>query len=143
MGWFYGFKLHLVINGCGEIVNFVFSKANVDDRDEDIVMGLTKSLQGKLIGDKGYISKSLFTTLHAKGIQLITKIKKNMKNKLMSMLDKLLLYKRGIIETVNDQLKNICLLEHTRHRSPINAMVHWVGAIAAYAFKVKKPSILS
>lgn len=142
MGWFYGFKLHLVVNEFGEIVNFLFTKASKDDRNENVIKKLTKGLKGKLIGDKGYISKKLFSMLYKDGLQLITKVRKNMKNKLISTFDKFLLQKRGLIETVNDQLKNIYQLEHTRHRSPINAMANWVSAIIAYSMRETKPSIV-
>ena len=74
-------------------------------------------LKGKLFGDKGYISTKLAELLFVDGIQLITSIKKNMKNCLMQMSDKILLRKRAVIETVNDELKNICQVEHSRHRS--------------------------
>lgn len=140
-GWFYGFKLHLLVNEFGEIVNFAFTPGNTDDRNEKLMLKLTKEISGKLIGDKGYLSQKLFDLLWKNGIQLITKIKKNMKNKLMPLLDKLLLRKRALIESVNDQLKNISQLEHTRHRSPTNAMVNWVAALVAYSYQPKKPSI--
>ena len=140
-GWFYGFKLHLVVNELGEILGFSFTPANVSDTNQDIVLQITKDFQGKLFGDKGYISKKLFEILYKKGIQLITKIRKNMKNKLIPLMDKLLLRKRAIIETINDELKNIYDLEHTRHRSPVNAMVNWICALIAYSFRKKKPSI--
>lgn len=140
-GWFYGFKLHLIVNEVGEIINFAFTPGNIDDRNEEIMQTLTQDVFGKLFGDKGYLSKKLFEMLWDDGIQLITKIKKNMKNKLMSLMDKLLLRKRALIESINDQLKNISQLEHTRHRSPINAMVNWVAALVAYSYQPKKPSI--
>jgi len=140
-GWFYGFKLHLVVNEIGEILNFVFTPGNVDDRNQNMITKLTKDLIGKLIGDKGYLSKKLFEYLYSNGIQLITKIKKNMKNVPMLLIDKLLLRKRALIESINDQLKNISQLEHTRHRSPTNAMVNWVSALIAYSYQPKKPSI--
>jgi hypothetical protein len=140
-GWFYGFKLHLVVNEIGEILNFVFTPGNTDDRNQKMITKLTKDLIGKLIGDKGYLSKKLFEYLHSNGIQLITKIKKNMKNVPMLLIDKLLLRKRALIESINDQLKNISQLEHTRHRSPTNAMVNWIGALIAYSYQPKKPSI--
>lgn len=140
-GWFYGFKLHLLVNEFGEIVNFAFTPGNIDDRNEELMLKLTRNISGKLIGDKGYLSQKLFDLLWKNGIQLITKIKKNMKNKLMPLLDKLLLRKRALIESINDQLKNISQLEHTRHRSPINAMVNWVSALIAYSYQPKKPSI--
>jgi hypothetical protein len=105
VGWFYGFKLHLIINDRGEFLAFKLTPANVDDRKP--VPGLCKDIFGKLFGDKGYISQELFEQLLQAGIQLITKLRKNMKNKLMSVMDKLLLRKRAVIETVSDQLKNI------------------------------------
>jgi len=80
-------------------------------------------LSGKLLGDKGYISQVLFETLLDQNLRLITKIKKNMKNKLMPIMDKVMLRKRAVIETVNDQLKNISHIEHTRHRSLKNFTV--------------------
>jgi Fe-S cluster assembly scaffold protein SufB len=143
MGWFYGFKLHLIINEFGEIVNFVLSSGNKDDRNQSILEKLTNGIKGKLIGDKGYISKKLTSFLYDKGIQLITKVKKNMDNKLLSSLDKLLLSKRGVIESVNDQIKNLYNLVHTRHRSPVNAMVHWISTLIAYSYRSKKPSIVA
>lgn len=94
-----------------------------------------------LVGDKGHISKELFRELFVDGIQLITKVKSNMKNCLMSVSDKILLRKRAVIESVNDELKNIAQLEHSRHRSFNNFIVNAVAAIAAYCFFPKKPSI--
>ena len=75
------------------------------------------------------------------GIHLITKLKSNMKNKLMVMTDKLLLRKRSIIETINDQLKNISQIEHSRHRSPLNFLVNLVSGLIAYTHQPKKPSL--
>lgn len=140
-GWFYGFKLHLVVNESGEIVSFAFTPGNIDDRNENLMSTLTQKLHGKLFGDKGYLSKKLFELLYENGVQLITKLKRNMKNMLMPLMDKLLLRKRALIESINDQLKNISQLEHTRHRSPINAMTNWIGALIAYSYQEKKPSI--
>jgi len=139
MGWFFGFKLHLVINDKGEIMAFKLTAGNVDDRKA--VPNLVKNLLGKLIGDKGYISQKLFDQLYQQGLQLITKIKKNMKNKLLSVADKLLLRKRAIIESVNDQLKNISQIEHTRHRSVWNFAVNILAGLCAYILQPKKPSI--
>jgi len=102
---------------------------------------LAQSLTGKLFGDKGYISQPLFESLFEKGLQLITRVRKNMKNKLMLLSDKLLLCRRGIIESVNDQLKNISQIEHSRHRSPWNFAVNLLAALIAYALKPKKPSL--
>ncbi|WP_016762423.1 IS982 family transposase, partial [Leptospira kirschneri] len=112
-GWFYGFKLHLIINDQGELLSFMVTPGNVDDRNLKVIFPLVKNIYGKLFGDRGYISQSLFESLYEKGIQLITKLKKNMKNKLMPLVDKILLRKRAIIESVNDELKNICQIQHT------------------------------
>lgn len=101
MGWFYGFKLHLIINECGELLAFKFTAGNVDDRKP--ILDMTTGLYGKLCGDNGYLSQKLFEQLYERGLQLITKLKKKMKNRLMPVLDKILLRKRAIIETVNDQ----------------------------------------
>jgi Transposase DDE domain len=138
-GWFYGFKVHLVINDSGELLGVMITAGNVDDRKP--VPGMTKKLFGKLFGDRGYVSQKLFEELYERGLQLITKLKKNMKNKLMPMIDKLLLRKRALIECVNDQLKNICQIEHTRHRSKINFLVNLLAALIAYTYQEKKPSL--
>jgi hypothetical protein len=136
--WFYGFKLHLVVNDCGELLAVKITPGNLDDRDP--VPELARHLFGKLFGDRGYISASLFEQLWAEGVQLITKLRKNMKNRLLPLFDKLLLGKRAISETINDQLKNISQIEHTRHRSPFNFFVNLMAGLVAYTFREKKPS---
>lgn len=141
MGWFFGFKLHLMCNDRGEILNFVFTPANVDDREPLNYESFIKDLYGKLVGDKGYISSKLFERLFVDGIQMITKLKKNMKNAFISYSDKILLRKRAIIECVNDELKNICQIEHSRHRCFANFITNMLAGIAAYSFLPKKPSI--
>jgi len=140
-GWFYGFKLHLIINDEGEIISFCITAGNVDDRDFKTISTLTKEIYGKIFADKGYISKGLFEQLLEKNIELITKIKKNMKNRLMNIWDKLLLRKRAVIECVNDFLKNICQIEHTRHRCVANFLVNLLSGLVAYSFLPKKPSL--
>jgi hypothetical protein len=140
MGWFYGFKLHLVINECGELLTCQITPGNVDDRTPVPTLG--KHLFGKLIADRGYVSQPLFELLlNTFGIQLITKLKKNMKNRLLPWMDKLLLRKRAIIESVVDQLKNISQIEHTRHRSPINCFINIIAGLIAYCHQPKKPSL--
>lgn len=139
MGWFFGFKLHLVINEMGELLAFYLSPGNVDDRKP--VPKLAQGLFGKLFGDKGYISQSLFEQLFAQEIELITNVRKNMKNRLLPLEDKLLLRKRAIIETVNDQLKNISQIAHTRHRSVANFIVNVIAGLIAYTHQPKKPSL--
>jgi len=139
IGWFFGFKLHLIINDRGDLLAFKLTPANTDDRTP--VPEMTRGMWGKLFGDKGYISQALFDLLFKQNLQLITKIKKNMKNKLMPMADKILLRKRALIETVNDQLKNISQVEHTRHRSITGFMLNMLGALVAYTYQEKKPSL--
>ena len=141
MGWFFGFKLHLICNEKGEVLNFIITPGDVDDRKPLEYKAFVEFIYGKLVGDKGYIGKNLFQRLFVDGIQLITKLKSNMKGALMSVSDKLLLRKRAIIETVNDELKNIAQVEHSRHRSFENFIVNMLGAIAVYCVFPKKPCI--
>ena len=139
MGWFYGFKLHLVVNEHGEILSFQLTPGNVDDRKP--LPFLFKDLFGKIFADKGYISKALFTKFLQENIQLITGIRKNMKNSLMELENKILLRKRSIIETINDQLKNISQIEHSRHRSFANFLINLLAGLIAYARQPKKPAL--
>jgi hypothetical protein len=139
MGWCYGFKLHLLSNDVGEVLACRLTAANVDDRVP--VRALVRKVIGKVFGDRGYISQALFTDLFAQGVQLITKLRKDMKNKLLPLLDKLLLRKRSLIETVHDQLKNISHIEHSRHRSVANFLVNLVAGLIAYTYQPKKPSL--
>jgi len=141
MGYFYGFKLHLIINDKGEILNFTITQANVDDRDPLKHENFLKDIFGKLFGDKGYISKELAKILFVDGIHLVTSIRNNMKNCLMTMSDKITLRKRSVIETVNDELKNMCQIEHSRHRSIGNFFTNLIAGLIAYSFFPKKPSI--
>src|SRR5262245_23485467 len=139
LGWCYGFKLHLLINDIGDILACRLTVANVDDRVP--VPALVAKVKGKVFGDRGYISQALFEKLFAHGVQLITKLRKDMRNKLLPMMDKLLLRKRSLIETVNDQLKNISQIEHSRHRSVTNFLVNLVAGLIAYTYQPKKPSL--
>jgi hypothetical protein len=141
MGWFFGFKLHLICNEKGELLNFMITPGDVDDREPLKYENFVEFLYGKLIGDKGYIGKELFQKLFVNGIQLITKLKSNMKGALMTVSDKLLLRKRSIIESINDELKNIAQVEHSRHRCFDNFIVNLLGAVAAYCCFPKKPCI--
>ena len=139
MGWFYGFKLHLIVNDQGELITFFLTPGNVDDRKP--VPHMAKKLWGKLFADKGYISQPLFDQLFEQGVQLITPIRKNMKNRLMPLIDKVLVRKRAIIETINDQLKNISQVAHTRHRCIDNFLVNLVAGLIAYTHQPKNPSL--
>jgi hypothetical protein len=139
MGWFFGFKLHLAVNDRGELLACCLTPGNVDDRTP--VPQMVRDLRGKLIGDRGYISAPLTDLLFEQGLHLITRLRKNMKNHLMHLSDKLLLRKRAIIESIIDQLKNISHIEHTRHRSPINFVVHLIAGLIAYSHQDKKPGL--
>lgn len=139
MGWFFGFKLHVIINNKGQIVALKITPGNEDDRPA--LQAMSKDLKGKIFADKGYISKKLFKSLWQRGLHLITGIRTNMKNYLMPWLEKMMLRQRFIVETVFDCLKSQMGLVHTRHRSPMNAMVHILSCLAAYQLKKQKPKI--
>jgi hypothetical protein len=141
--WFYGFKLHLVVNDRGELLAFCLTPGNVDDRRPvPKLLCRIRRLFGKLFADRGDISQPLAEQLFVEhGVHLITKLRKNMRNRLLDLSDKLLLRKRAIIETIYDQLKNICQIEHTRHRSPVNFLVNLVAGLIAYSHQPKKPSL--
>jgi hypothetical protein len=141
MGYFYGFKLHLVINDKGELLNFVVTQGNVDDREPLKNKRFVNKLKGKLYADKGYVSKALTELLFMDGLHLITNIRNNMKNTLMELKDKIMLRKRSVIETVNDELKNMCQVEHSRHRSFGNFITNLISGLIAYTFFPKKPGI--
>ena len=141
MGWFYGFKLHLIVNEKGELVSFFVTPGNTPDNNVETVTKLAEKMQGKLFGDRGYISRDLFAALWQQGVQLITGIKRNMKNKLLPLMDKLMLRGRSIIETINDQLKNIEQIEHSRHRNPLNFGTNLLGGLIAYQLQPKKPEV--
>ena len=138
-GWFFGFKLHLVINHHSEIVSFMLTPGNCDDRTP--VPELLKNIQGKCFGDRGYVSKKLFVKLYAQGVSLITRMKKKMKNTCMSFIDKILLRKRGLIESVNNLLKNQCQIEHHRHRSKLNFLGHLFSGLTTYNLNPNKPRL--
>ncbi len=139
MGWFYGFKLHVVISGQGEIIDFAITAGNIADNNKKILTNFAEKLFGKLVGDKGYIGS--FKYMFKKGVQMIHKIRRNMKNKLVDLFDKILLSKRGIIESVFGILKEQLLLEHTRHRSKLGFLAHISATIIAYFFRAKKPQL--
>ena len=139
MGWFYGFKLHLVINTHGELLSVYLTSGNTDDRRP--VLELARPVFGKLYADKGYISKELRQTLKSEEVDLIYKVRKNMKAEALSDFDALMLKKRMLIETVIGQLKSRTQLEHTRHRSFQNFQVNIVSALIAYTHQEKKPTL--
>lgn len=139
-GWFYGLKIHLVINNLGEIVSFNLTSGNVADNNHQLLKKLFKSLKGICIGDKGYLSK-LFTFFYENELHLLTKPKKNMKKLPVDNINNLLINKRAVVESVFDILSSVCDIDHTRHRSPVNAKVHILSALIAYQYMDKKPRV--
>ena len=139
-GWFFGLKLHIVINNLGELINFLITPANVADNNREVLQTLLEGLTGECYADKGYLTR-LFEQFYRQGLELITKIKSNMKNKLLPLKQKLRLKKRAVIESVNDILTSVFDLEHTRHRNPFNALAHIFSALIAYCFYEHKPSV--
>jgi len=137
--WFYGFKLHLMVTDQGDLLACRLTPGNGDDRRP--VLQMAQRLFGKLVGDKGYLSQDLVARLLEQGVELITPIRKNMKPRLVRLSDKLLLRKRVLIETINDQLKNVSQIEHSRHRSPANFLVNVLAGLLAYCHQPKKPSL--
>ncbi len=136
MGWFFGFKFHLLINHKGEVISLNITPDNTNDRTP--IPDLCKNFTGKLYADKGYIGKNLSEILKASNIDLVTTVRKNMKDKVISAFDRAMLSKRYIIKTVNYQLKNISQIEHSRHRSKTSFMLNVISGIGAYCLKKQK-----
>ncbi len=141
VGWFYGFKLFLAINPVGQILICFITPGNAADNNHKVMRRLLDNLIGKVYGDKGFISSKISKEFAEKGVCLITKIRKNMKNQLLSLQDKYLLLKREVIESVFDIMSAICDIDHSRHRSPANAFTHLFSGLIAYSFFDKLPSI--
>jgi len=142
VGYFFGFKLHVIIANTGEIISFTITKANVADNNPHLIGSLTKTVTGKLFGDRGYIiNNKLRNNLFSRGLSVITRIRSNMKNCLMHIYDKLMLKKRGVIESVFAILKETFSIEHSRHRSNTGFLVNAYSALIAYAFKSSKPKV--
>lgn len=140
VGWFYGFKLHVVVNDRGELLACRLTPGNVDDRSP--VRALVKRVSGWLYGDRGYLSQSLTRDLlETRKLRLVTKLKANMKERLLTLSEKLMLRKRSILETIIDQFKNISQIEHTRHRSFTNLAVNVLCGLIAYCHQPKKPAL--
>lgn len=139
-GWFYGLKLHLVINELGEVVNFVVTPGNQADNNARVLRALLGGLQGQCYADRGYLSK-LFAEFYQQGLHLITRLRKGMKGAILPYVQAIKLRKRALIESVNDLLTSVFDLEHSRHRSPVNAFVHLLGGLCAYCFYDHKPAV--
>lgn len=142
MGWYFGFKLHPIVNERGEVLNFMPTKVNVDDKDENVFNRLSDNVFGKLFADKGYISQGLFDKLFNNAVQFCYRSEtRHAKQAHTSWYDKILLRKRSVIETINDELKNVAQLVHSSHRGALNFAMNTLATIAAYGFFNKKPSI--
>lgn len=140
VGWFFGLKLHLVINNLGDIISFELGSGNIADNNQDVLKKLLDKLQGCCVGDKGYLTQ-IFDYFYENGLHILTKPRKNMKNKPIAPKHNKLIDKRGVIESVFDILTSICDIEHSRHRKPINAFTHILAALVAYQHLDKKPSV--
>jgi hypothetical protein len=138
-GWVCGFTLHRLVHDAGALLAWRLTPGQVNDRQPG--KRLTAGLGGERWGDRGSLSQALPDVLLRQGLELLTKIRKNMKHRLMRLWDKLLLRKRSLIETIKDQLKNRSQIEHTRHRSVAGFMVHLVAGLVAYSYRPKKPSL--
>ena len=140
VGWFFGFKLHLVFNNEREIVALKLTPGNTNDPVP--VRQLTKDLLGKIFGDKGYVSKKLAQDLFKRGLRLITKAKKGMPAPTLSALDQALLDGRSIAETIIGHIKEFSCLRIPKHRSQPNAFTHLIAAILAYQIDPLSPKRL-
>lgn len=142
-GWFYGLKLFLIINQFGQVMRCILSPANIADNNITMMRRMFNKLKGFVFADKGFISQQAFEEFYQQGLKIVTTIKRNMKNKLMITTEKLALKKRNLIECVNDLLMTICDIDHTRHRSPLNAISHALAGVTAYSYLDKLPSIFA
>jgi hypothetical protein len=142
-GWFYGFKVFIVVNQYGQLMKCGFTQASKADNNFDWMTTFFNGFEGMMFTDKGFLSSKAFEVLYRNGLKLITGIKTNMKNKLMNMKEKLLHKKRGMIEAVNDILMTVCDIDHTRHRSPFNFFVNLFSGLIAYTYFDKVPTIFA
>ena len=140
-GWFFGLKIHLIINHLGDLIRVEITPGNVADHKHELLKKMLSGLKGTIFGDKGYLTK-LFEFFQNHELTLITKVKRNMKNKLITPDQRRILDKRGIVESTFDLLKSVCDVDHSRHRSPINALSHLFAGLIAYEFMDNKPSII-
>ena len=141
MGGFYGFKLHLIINDTGALLDGAVTPGNIDDRKPLWRIAPDAQLYGSLYGDRGYISKDLREKLRKQGINLVYKVRKNRDPLDLSVSDEVLLKKRTLVESVIKELKTQTVLEHSRHRNFENFQVNVAAALIAYQLSENKPSL--
>jgi hypothetical protein len=142
-GWFYGFKVFIVVNQYGQLMKCALTKASKADNNMEWMKTFFNGFKGLMFTDKGFLSSKAFDFLYTKGLKLITGIRAKMKNKFVNMHEKLLHKKRGMIEAVNDILMTVCDIDHTRHRSPFNFMVNLLSGLVSYTFFDKVPTIFA
>jgi hypothetical protein len=140
-GWFFGFKLHIIINDKGEIISIIITRGNVDDRQPLSMERFLEKVSGKLYAERGYVSQKLKNILFVDAIHFIYKMRNNMTGGEFPLSDRIMLRKRTVIDSVNDELKNICQIEHTRHRSFTNFITNLIAGLLAYSFLPKMPTI--
>jgi transposase len=138
-GWFYGLKLHVAVNHRGELLSIKVTPGNVDDRKPDAF--LCREVFGRVYADKGYVAQWLVNSLRARQMNFITKVRKNMKPVQHTSFDQAILKRRFLIKTVFDELKNLCHVEHTRHRPQANFIVNLMSGIVAYCLMPNKPRL--
>lgn len=132
-GFYFGFKLHFLMDMHGQPLNFRVTAANVDDRRA--LRTMLDGFRGTVVGDKGYLSAQLSKDLAKSGIRLLTRVKSNAKQILpCTAHDRYLLQSRSFIETVFSKLKLGFNLEHSRHRSISGFMTHIFLCISSYYF---------
>lgn len=142
VGWFYGMKCHIVINELGQLMNCYVTSGNIADNNVKVLFLLTRNLWGCFFGDKGYMLNEEKRDFLEKqgGLKFFTKARKNMKKQDLELAPKLWLKKRGVVESVINLHKNSCDVSHTRHRSPVNAIVNLFAGLIGYSYLQRKPS---
>lgn len=141
-GWFFGLKVHLLINHLGQLVSVRLTTGSVHDSQPKVLFELTKNLVGWVFGDKGYLlnaDKKAFVQGDGQ-LNWGAKPRKGMKAADWPLAAKRYAKKRGVIETVIGQTKSVCDLEHSRHRSATNGFVNVYSALVAYTYYERKPN---
>lgn len=102
---------------------------------------ICQRLFGQLFADKGYLARWLTETLARQNLQLITSLRKNMTPVPRTGLEKTILRCRSLIETIFDELKNLCQIEHIRHCSLFNFLINLMAGIVAYCLSDNRPTL--
>ena len=130
MGWFFGFKLHVVCDSLGRLVSLLITPGNTDDRK--FALKLLKGLRGLCVADAGYVSKKLMQELYQQGLLLLTDVRNSMK-RLMSETQHGLLKLRQRIEGVFSCLKHRLKAEASIARSPLGYLSRCLYACLTFA----------